>query len=357
MDLDVVHEGDVLAVMAALPDHSIDAIVTDPPYYRVKGEAWDRQWDTPAGFLAWMAQLRDQWYRLLKPNGSLYVFASPQMAGRVEVLLSERFHILNTIRWQKQLHSAWKMSREAQRSFVAPWEAIIFAEHYGADTAALGVSGYGAKCDELRGFIFEPLRAYLDGERRRAGVSKADCNAACGFARIAGGMASRHYFSPSQWCLPTAEHYAALQRLAPNHLQRSYESLRTEYETLRRPFAVTEDVPYTDVWDFAAVRPYPGKHVCEKPLPLCQHIVRTSTRPDAVILDCFAGSGAILDAARQEGRRYIGIERDSHWVTRARVRLGVPQVATTIIPLLTPKPRKAAKVSTFVSLWDDLEAS
>ena len=47
-----LHHGDALEVLRGLPDGSVDLIVTDPPYYRVKAEWWDRQWDTPTGFVA-----------------------------------------------------------------------------------------------------------------------------------------------------------------------------------------------------------------------------------------------------------------------------------------------------------------
>jgi len=37
-----LHLGDCLKVMRTMADNSVDAVVTDPPYYRVKGEDWDR---------------------------------------------------------------------------------------------------------------------------------------------------------------------------------------------------------------------------------------------------------------------------------------------------------------------------
>jgi len=45
-----IREGDCLEVMASMADNSVDAIVTDPPYFKVKGEEWDRQWDKPEAF-------------------------------------------------------------------------------------------------------------------------------------------------------------------------------------------------------------------------------------------------------------------------------------------------------------------
>jgi adenine-specific DNA-methyltransferase len=102
---------------------------------------------------------------------------------------------------------------------------------------------------------------------------------------------------------------------------RPTNDLRREYEDLRRPFAVTADVPYTDVWNFPTVAHYPGKHPCEKPLSIMEHIVRTSSRPGALVLDCFAGSGATLVAAQRLGRRAVGIEMDERWCEIAATRL------------------------------------
>jgi adenine-specific DNA-methyltransferase len=320
--------GDCLEVMGSLPESSVDLIVADPPYHRVKGEAWDRQWKTDADYLAWVGRLCEGWRRVLKPNGSLYVFASPRMAARVECKVGEYFEVLNRVTWRKDCGWAGRQCKEEMRAFWPASEALVFAEHFGADSHAKGESGYGSECDRLRGFVFEPLRAYLDGERKRAGIDRADCNAACGFSRSAGGMASRHYFSRSQWALPTREHYAALRRLfngkagAPGeHLRREYEDLRREYEDLRRPFAVSADVPYTDVWDFPTVQHYPGKHPCEKPAALLRHVVTASSRPGAVVLDPFMGGGSLGAVCRDAGRRYIGIEMDPHWYAVATRRV------------------------------------
>ena len=324
----VILQGDCLEVLPTLADNSVDLIATDPPYFKVKGEAWDRQWSTPKGFLAWLDKVLAEFYRILKPNGSLYLFASPKMAARVEVLVDERFNVLNRIVWSKPAFStkAEMNPKKWQRGFFPTTEHIIFAEHYGADGYAKGEAGYVRKCDELRGFVFEPLRSYLDGERLRAGVSKEDINEALGFRRM-GGMAGRHYFSVSQWQLPTAEHYAKMREAMTNlnhggeYLRREYEDLRREYEDLRRPFQVTEDVPYTDVWTFPTVNHYRGKHPCEKPLAMMEHIVRCSSRPGGVVLDAFMGSGTTGVAAVNLGRSFVGIEQLSHWCDVAMRRI------------------------------------
>ena len=321
-------QGDCLDVLPTLPDNSIDLIVTDPPYFRVKKDAWDRQWGTPKLFLAWLDRVLAEFHRVLRPNGSLYVFASPQMAARVEVLTAERFNVLSSITWKKGdangngPHS--KHHKEGLRAFASQTERVIFAEHKGSDNIAKGEAGYEAKCDQLRGFVFEPIRKYLDDERIAARFSRGDCDAACG------NQMSGHYFSTVQWTLPTEANYLKLReafnKSGGGYLQRQYEDLRTQYEDLRRPFAVTADVPYTDVWDFPIVSHYAGKHPCEKPQALLRHIIAASSRPGAVVLDAFFGSGAVGEAAVALGRRCVAVEMSEHWVQSSAQRLGLRPV-------------------------------
>ncbi len=321
-----------------MADNSVDAIVTDPPYFKVKGEAWDRQWDKPTQFLAWLDTIAEQWQRLLKPNGSLYCFASSKMAARVECKIAERFAVLSHIVWQKGdengngMHT--RQHKEGCRIWFPQTERIIFAEHYGADNIAKGEAGYVSKCDKLRGFVFEPLRAYLDGERARSGLTVrqvAEAFQQKSGSRTVTGMAG-HWFGQVQWALPTLGNYEWLRELLhlrgnweqnarKGFLRREYEVLRREYEDLRRPFSVTADVPYTDVWTFPTVQHYKGKHPCEKPLAMMEHIIRASTRPGAVVLDCFAGSGATGEACLSLGREFIGIEKDPAYADQARRRL------------------------------------
>jgi site-specific DNA-methyltransferase (adenine-specific) len=339
-----IHHGDCLDVMRGMADNSVDAIVTDPPYFKVKGDAWDRQWHKPTQFLAWLETIAEQWQRLLKPNGSLYCFASSKMAARVECKIAERFAVLSHIVWQKGdengngMHT--RQHKEGCRIWFPQTERIIFAEHYGADNIAKGEAGYVNKCDELRGFVFEPLRAYLDGERQRAGITPRQVN------EYTNTQMAGHWFTRVQWALPTAKHYAAIGELFNStggqylrreyedlrreyedlrreyeDLRREYEDLRREYEDLRRPFSVTAEVPYTDVWTFPTVQHYKGKHPCEKPLAMMEHIIRASTRPGAVVLDCFAGSGATGEACLALGREFVGIEKDAGYAAQARKRL------------------------------------
>lgn len=328
--LDVVHHCDALTLLRALPSGSVDCIVTDPPYFGVKDEAWDNQWKNDADYLAWLGVLCDQWQRVLKPNGSLYCFASPRLAAHVEIEIGKRFNVLNRITWQKPAYStkAEMFDKETMRGYFPASEAIIFAELRGSDkpySEALidGNNTYWSACETSKRAIFGD---YMRSEFKRANVTNRQIAAL--FPSSTGGLTG----CVSNWLLgyncPTPEQYARMRTFlnakGDEFLRTEYEELRTEYEELRRPFNVTEFDPYTDVWTFATVNTYPGKHVCEKPLDMMRHIVRASSRPDAIVLDCFAGSGATLNAARLEGRHYIGCDTDQHWATYARNRLREP---------------------------------
>jgi len=326
MELDTVMVGDCLSITAGLPDSSVNLIVSDWPYYRVKSEDWDRQWKTPAEYLDWIGAVCEQYRRVLAPNGSLYAFASPEMAARVECVVREWFEVVNFITWAKPEFStkAEMFDKGTMRSYFPSSERIIFAEHYGADSQAKGVSGYGAKCDELHGFVFEPLRAYLDGERRRAGLRIGDMNLVCGTT-----FNQRNTNTcPIQWCMITEKKYKNLQLAYPGFFIRSYkdlraeyEDLRAEYEDLRRPFNASIDAPYTDVWTFPTVGTYPGKHPCEKPLALIEHIINMSSRPGDLVCDFFMGGGTTAVAAMRTGRRWFGCDVSPDYVRLANEQI------------------------------------
>jgi len=75
-------QGGCLSVLPTLPEKSVDLIVTDPPYFRVKSNDWDNQWENESEFLTWCELVLFEMTRVLKPNGSLYWFAGPYMAAK-----------------------------------------------------------------------------------------------------------------------------------------------------------------------------------------------------------------------------------------------------------------------------------
>jgi site-specific DNA-methyltransferase (adenine-specific) len=327
-DYVTIYHGDCREV---LPSLGVEAslIAVDPPYFNVLNEDWDRQWGSAEDFITWLGERADEWKTALAPNGSLYCFASPQMAARVEVMLSDRFNVLNSIRWVKTDSTTNRAKVDALRSFVRPWEAVIFCEQFGSDGSALAGSGYDAACANLSAGVFEPLRVYLDSERQRAGVSLGQVCSATG-TKMAG-----HWFGRSQWALPTKTHYEALRSLFGGEylrreyedlrreyedLRREYEDLRREYEDLRRPFNAPKYLK-SDTWSFKVARMgTKDRHPAAKPVGMLEFIIGVSSRPGDLVLDPFMGSGTTLRAAKDSGRNAIGIELDERYCEIAAKR-------------------------------------
>jgi DNA modification methylase len=76
-----------------------------------------------------------------------------------------------------------------------------------------------------------------------------------------------------------------------------------------------------------------GLHPTQKPVELLSYLIRTYTEPNAVILDCCAGSGSLAIACINSGRKFICIERDETYHAIAEKRIAdaskalIPHVA------------------------------
>ena len=84
----------------------------------------------------------------------------------------------------------------------------------------------------------------------------------------------------------------------------------------------------TNVWDYAGINTFSegrrdelAMHPTVKPIALVADAIRDCSRHNGIVLDCFAGSGTTLVAAKKTGRRGYGIEFDPHYVDAAIERL------------------------------------
>ena len=85
--------GDCLEVLRTLPDNSVDAVVTDPPYgLSFMGKKWD--YDVPA------TEVWAECLRVLKPGGHLLAFAGTRTQHRMAVRIEDAgFEIRDLIMW------------------------------------------------------------------------------------------------------------------------------------------------------------------------------------------------------------------------------------------------------------------
>lgn len=74
-----------------------------------------------------------------------------------------------------------------------------------------------------------------------------------------------------------------------------------------------------DIWEFKD--PMYPKYPTQKNLELLKFIISTSSNPGDIVLDCFAGSGTTLVAAKELGRNWIGIDQSNEALRVAKERL------------------------------------
>lgn len=88
-----LYQGDCLEVMREMPDASVDAIVTDPPYgLSFMGKKWD--YDVPS------EEIWRECLRVLKPGGHLLAFAGTRTQHRMAVRIEDAgFEIRDMIAW------------------------------------------------------------------------------------------------------------------------------------------------------------------------------------------------------------------------------------------------------------------
>lgn len=63
------------------------------------------------------------------------------------------------------------------------------------------------------------------------------------------------------------------------------------------------------------------EHPTIKPMQIIKNLIINSSNENDIVLDCFAGSGTTLVAAKDLGRHYIGFEIDKKWYDIAKNRL------------------------------------
>jgi len=306
--------GDCLEILHDIPAGSVDLVFADPPYNIGKAS-----WDKVDNYLEWCEAWITATAETLKPNGAFWISHSkPLVLAKLSEMVSDTgYGLVNWVTWDKYNGSGVEgtiLDRTLQggiRMYATFSEYLVWHANEGDWTA---------QCDRERGFIFEPLRAYLDGERKRAGLSRRAIDEEIGTSNV-----SQYWWQQRGWRPPMECHYNVLQRLAPGHFCREYEDLRREYEDLRYTFNNPGKV--SSVWQFPPAKP--NGHPTPKPEALLERVITSTSNAGDVVLDPFAGSGTTCVVAERLGRQWIGIERDPSYIEIAAARLREPQLELT----------------------------
>lgn len=70
-----------------------------------------------------------------------------------------------------------------------------------------------------------------------------------------------------------------------------------------------------------------GYHPTQKPVALCEYLIKTYTNPGEVVLDNCMGSGTTGVACVNSDRQFIGIEKDPGYFKIAKERIMTQTVA------------------------------
>lgn len=108
----------------------------------------------------------------------------------------------------------------------------------------------------------------------------------------------------------------------PTNSARGVSNGKTYHGSNKRNYEGGNTTRFPDnILNFKCVDNYSRIHSSQKPVELLEYLVKTYTNENEVVLDCFAGSGTTLVAAKNTNRRYIGIEKEREYFEYCLTRL------------------------------------
>jgi hypothetical protein len=288
--------GDCLERLKELPDCSVDACVTDPPYgLSFMGKAWD--YDVPTVDV-WREVLR-----VLKPGGHLLAFAGTRTQHRMAVPIEDAgFEIRDMIAWvygsgfpkSRNLDGDWqgwgtalKPALEPITVARKPLMGTVAANVLEHGTGAINVDGCRVAAPDNQGKVWT-----------RGGNQKG--------ASLTTNTTGQHQYIEA----------SPLGRWPANLIHDGSDEPCELLGSAARFFYCAKASK--------ADRGDGNSHPTVKPTELMRYLCRLVTPPGGVVLDPFMGSGSTGKAAALEGFRFIGIEREAEYLEIARCRIQVP---------------------------------
>ena len=98
---------------------------------------------------------------------------------------------------------------------------------------------------------------------------------------------------------------------------------------------------FSNVWECPKIPFDKLQHPTQKPIELISKIITCSTKAHGIVLDCYAGSGTTLVAAKRLGRHYIGVEIEPKYIGVAKNRLVEYNVGLFSLIDAKPMPKES----------------
>jgi len=99
LPINTVIQGDILEVLKAFPDESVDLAFADPPYNLAKAYTTYDDKKSREAYIAWCNAWLEEYIRILKPTGSLYILNLPRWGMYHAAYLNRRLYFQNWIVW------------------------------------------------------------------------------------------------------------------------------------------------------------------------------------------------------------------------------------------------------------------
>ncbi|HVC47053.1 MAG TPA: DNA methyltransferase [Terracidiphilus sp.] len=308
LDTRVIYCGDNLEQLRKLPDACIDLIYIDPPFnsnrnYEVfwgetkEKRAFEDRHESTHGYIEFMRPRCAELARVLKKTGSFYYHCDWHASHYVKVMLDQIFgenNFQNEIVWKRS--TAHSDSRQGSKHFGRIHDVLFLYT--------------GSASDYTWNQLYLPLSEdYVDshytnrdpdGRRFRWDNLTGPGGAAKGNAYYDVLGVKKHWrYSPDKMAELIATGRVAIPPRGKIPAQKRYldESL---------------GVPLQSVWDDlppvnSQARESLG-YPTQKPLPLLERIIKTSSNENDIVLDAFCGCGTALVAAQNLNRQWIGID-------------------------------------------------
>ncbi len=358
-----LHLGKCIDAMRAMPENSVDSIVTDPPYgLRFMGKRWD--YDVP-GVDTWVECLR-----VLKPGGHLLAFAGTRTQHRMAVRIEDAgFEIRDMIAWvygsgfpkSHNLDGDWQGWGTALKPALEP---ITVARKPLTGTVAANVLAHGTGALNIDACRVDagdgrPLRV-LDAKHtvNNTYAGRMDGGSLAGGSKAAGDTTLGRWpanlihdgsadvlaifpDAPGQQGASShkqrtrANCYGALSHGGKNYTPRSDSGSAGRFFYCAKASRAdrNEGLPTGEdpaVASGATMRKceqadWPKRngnhHPTVKPTDLMAYLLRLVTPPGGTTLDPFMGSGSTGKAAMREGVQFIGCELDPEYLAIAKARI------------------------------------
>jgi len=330
----IIH-ADMREALAAMPEATIDAVVTDPPYgLSFMSKGWDH---AVPGVDYWRKV-----FRVMKPGAWLAAFGGTRTYHRMAVAIEDAgFELRDSLCWlyasgfpkSLDVSKAFDEAAGIKRAVAAQGEAQ--ARMIPVTPEAQEWKGWGTALKPawepiilarkpLAGTVIENIRAHGCGA-----INIAACrvpgdrgNGVWGTSNATVRRERMFNASPdmgSYRSAPKVGDDGSILRWPANVLHDGSEEVEAAFG-LQRPDASGSVSRFFFCGKATAEDRAGSRHPTVKPVALMRWLVRLLTPPRGVVLDPFAGSGTTGAAAVAEARACILIERDADYVADIRAR-------------------------------------